>query len=64
MSDFETIRRENDYYDYEQNPYPGIDDNFNDDEFLQKEKELRDLSELRIKTLERLVRDKQDLIQA
>jgi hypothetical protein len=64
MSDFETIRRDNNYYDYEQNPYPGIDDNFNDDVFLQKEKELRDLSELRIKTLERLVRDKQDLIQA
>ncbi len=36
----------------------------NDDFYMQKERELKELNDLRIRTLEKLVREKVDLIHA
>ena len=40
------------------------DERINDDYFYQKERELKELNDLRIRTLEKLVREKIDVIQA
>lgn len=37
-------------------------DILNDDNYIQKERELKELNDLRIRTLEKLVRDKVDII--
>jgi hypothetical protein len=55
------------YYDQEQDGNPngqGNDEGLNDEYFYQKERELKELNDLRIRTLEKLVREKIDLIHA
>jgi hypothetical protein len=58
---------EQQYDDQEQYGNPNSqanDDGINDDYFYQKERELKELNDLRIRTLEKLVREKVDLIHA
>ena len=55
------------YYDQEHDGNPnGLenDEGINEDYFYQKERELKELNDLRIRTLEKLVREKIDVIQA
>jgi hypothetical protein len=55
------------YYDQEQDGNPNgqaNDEGLNDEYFYQKERELKELNDLRIRTLEKLVREKIDLIHA
>ena len=55
------------YYDQEHDGNPnGLenDEGINDDYFYQKERELKELNDLRIRTLEKLVREKIDVIHA
>ncbi len=46
------------------NEIPIEDEVLNDDQYVQKERELKELNDLRIRTLERMVREKVDLIHA
>ena len=55
------------YYDQEQDGNhngQANDEGLNDKYFYQKERELKELNDLRIRTLEKLVREKIDLIHA
>jgi hypothetical protein len=56
------------YYDEGQdgniNGHQANEEGLNDEYFYQKERELKELNDLRIRTLEKLVREKIDLIHA
>ena len=56
------------YYDEGQdgniNAHQANEEGLNDEYFYQKERELKELNDLRIRTLEKLVREKIDLIHA
>jgi hypothetical protein len=49
---------------YDENPYEEEDNQINDEQYFQKERELKELNDLRIRTLERLIREKVDIIHA
>lgn len=54
---------ENQYNGYQQDPM-GEEEPLDDGLYMQKERELKELNDLRIRTLEKLVREKVDIIQA
>ena len=64
----QTIDYPNDYQD-DMQQFDGEDGSYNQedmmdgaDDYLQKEREIKELNDLRIKTLERLVKEKVDII--
>ena len=64
MSDAYYDQQYNDQEQYGNPTGQANDDGINDDYFYQKERELKELNDLRIRTLEKLVRDKIDLIHS